>query len=459
MKAMRPLAGALILCLSPLARADTELEALRHRLETLERQQQQTLAELDQLRAQRAGEPGAASPAAAASGTARSASASGSDALDLGVLAGDSPLPRRIDFHGHLAFAYFGFEQQSLVPGTGDDANVTGGSLTDLSPASSFSETDVTLFVGVPLGESVYAAAEVEYEQGGEDIEVDQAFLQWDLAPEERFALRLGKFYAPFGIERFYQNAPENALVDRPAPYIHIIPGTYSDTGIELLGQLRLFEGPEIVGRWELALVNGLGPELFDSARAARQFRDNNSSKALGGRIGLGYDRWLELGLSALAGEYDDGDEDDYRLLGADLRASWGRFLLRGEYVYSRVDRPEALDALGRPCSDPVPRCRVLTAPFTPLGGSLERRGWYLQGSYRQRLSLLGGRELEYVIRYDALDEDDTVRDLLDARRVALGLVYHPFSYLRMKLQYELTDEDADEIDNNAFLFETSVNW
>jgi hypothetical protein len=68
-------------------------------------------------------------------------------------------------------------------------------------------------------------------------------------------------------------------------------------------------------------------------------------------------------------------------------------------------------------------------------------------------------RDVEYVLRYDVLDEDDDVRDLLDAHRVAAGIVLHPFDRLRLKLQYEITDEEGDEFDNNAVLLEGSVNF
>ncbi|MFQ5514702.1 MAG: hypothetical protein ACE5FG_09705 [Myxococcota bacterium] len=427
-------------------RAKSEIEGLREQVAELRRLQQQTRAELDELRARVRAESREPPPV----------SAGGEAELDLEALAGEEARPS-IDFHGHLAAAYFGFEEANVNPG------VPGSpSLTDLSPLSSFSLTDLTFFVGVPLSEALYVATEVEYELGGESVEIDQAFIHWDLQPEERLALRLGKFYVPFGIERFYQNAPQNPLVDRPSPYIHIIPGTYSETGIELRGERSLLDAPELVGELEIALVNGPGAALFDLARDARQNRDNNSSKTVAGRLGFRYDRWLRAGFSYMQGEYDDGDEDDFYAIGADLRASGGGFQLRGEYVFSGIDRPEAIDANGKPCSDTQPLCPGFAGPLpsTLLGGSLHRRGWYLEGSYRHSLAdhlLL--HDVQYVTRFDVLDEDDSLLDLLDARRLALGLVIRPMDHLRLKLQYEITDEDTREFDNNAFLLEGSVDW
>ena len=411
--------------------AESEVEALRARLEALERQQQQTLAQLDQLRARLDGEP-------------EITAAAPDEDVDLEILAQDDEVSRPVDFHGYLSYAYFGFEEVSIAP-------TESGALSDLNPQSSFATTDLSFFVGIPISDALYVATEIEYELGGDEIDVDQAFIQWDLRKEEPLSLRMGKFYVPFGIERFYQNAPQNLLVDRPSPYVHIIPGTYSETGFELLGKKRLADGPEIIGEYEIALANGLGAVLWDSARQARQNRDNNSSKAFGGRLGLAIDRWLKLGVSAQYAEYDDEDDDGYTLLGTDLRAAWGGFFLRGEYVYAKIDGgPDSLDADGMSCADLLrPDC-----------GNFHRRGWYLEGSYRHRPFYLPPLRLaEYVVRFDDLDEDDRVRDLLDAHRLAVGLVLHPLEHFRLKFQYEFIDEQTDEFDNNAFLFEASVNW
>lgn len=424
-----------------------ENRELRERLQRLEALQRQTLAEVDRLRARLDEAEGAGTPLAPAAAEPETALAP-----DLDILSG-ARREREIEMHGHLAVSYFGFEEQSLAP---DGSR--SRSLSDLNPQSSFAVSDVTLFFGVPIADSLYAIAELEYELGGDEISLDQAFFEWEAS--EALRLRVGKFYVPFGIERFYQNAPTNPLVDRPAPYIHVIPGTYSDTGISLGGHRSLSEGPETVFEYEVFLANGLGASLFDSARDARQNRDNNSSKAWGGRLGLRWDRWLSVGGSFMSGESDDSDEDEYQILGADLRADLGPFFLRAEYLLGEIDTPDLVDANGTPCSDASPLCPGLVPPLRPTGGSIHRRGWYVEGSWRHRPDLFGrSLDLQWVARIDDLDEDDSVRDLLDARRYSAGLVLRPLDHLRLKLQYEVTDEDPSEFDNNAVLLEGSVDW
>jgi hypothetical protein len=428
------------------ARAESEVETLRARVRELEQHQQRTDAQLDELRALLV-DGGTAS-------RARDESAEPADDIELGVLAGDDEgdFLSRVDFHGHLAIDYVGIAKPSA--GSVDPRRDTDA---ELLPRSSFTASDLSFFVGLPIYDDIYVATEVEYESGGDEITLDQAFIQWELLPEERLAIRMGKFYFPFGIDRYYQNAPTNPLVDRPAPFLFVIPETYSETGVELLGEFHLADSPELVAEYEFALVNGLGDAAFLSARDARQNRDNNSAKTYGGRLGLGWDRWLKFGVSGLAGEYDRGNEQGLWATGVDLRASWNAFALRGEWVFSRVQNPDAVSADGRACSNlPCPEL----GPLTPLGGSFRRQGWYLEGTWSPRIvfaRFLG--PLEYVLRYDVLDDDQRNVDALDGQRLAAGIVFHPYDHLRLKLEYEVVDDESSEVDNNGFLVQGAVDW
>jgi hypothetical protein len=450
---MRVPTAATLVCVALLAsagagpaRAESEVEELRTLVRELQKHQQATDAELDELRAQLAGEVAPdGTPAPAPQGE-----------IELGELASsrEGSFLERIDFHGHLAAEYVGIAKPS-AGGVDPDVDVDG----ELLPRSSFTASDLTFFVGLPIYESLYAATEVEYESGGDEITLDQAFVQWDLIGEEGLSVRGGKFYFPFGIDRFYQNAPTNPLVDRPAPFLFVIPSTYSETGIEILGEVPLLHSPELVGEYEMALVNGLGEPAFRSVRDARQDRDNNSAKAWGGRLGLAWDRWLRLGVSGLTGEYDDGDENSLWAVGADLRADWGAFGLRSEWTYSRVQNPEAVDANGVAC--PELPCPGLTPPFTPLSPGFRRRGWYVESTWQPPWEILHLAEPpEYVLRYDVLDDDqNALHSALDGQRIAAGVVLRPYPHFLLKLQYEITDDEGGEVDNNGFLFQGAVDW
>lgn len=442
--ALIPIALALA---TDFARAQSEVETLRTRVRELEARQQQTDAELDELRALLVGEEPARHQAA-------STEASPSDDIDLGVLAGASEgsMLSRIDFHGHLAVDYVGIAKPSA--GSVDTRRDPDA---ELLPRSSFTASDLTFFVGLPIYENLYVATEVEYESGGDEITLDQAFAQWDLLPDDRFSLRGGKFYFPFGVDRYYQNAPTNPLVDRPAPFLFVIPGTYSETGIELLGELPLAHSPEIVAEYEFALVNGLGEPAFSSTRDSRQNRDDNSAKSYGGRLGLVWDRWLRIGASGLAGNYSRSNDDGLWAAGVDLRAEWSAFTLRSEWAFSRVENPDAIAADGTACPNlPCPDLEGLT----PLGGSFSRQGWYVEGTWRPRpvfARFLG--PLEYVLRYDVFDDDQSVQDVLNGQRFAAGIVFRPYEHFLLKAEYEIVDDESSEVDNNGFLFQGAVDW
>jgi hypothetical protein len=218
-----------------------------------------------------------------------------------------------------------------------------------------------------------------------------------------------------------------------------------------------LSSSPEVVGKYEVALVNGLGEPAFLSARSARQNRDNNSAKSFGGRLGIVWDRWLKIGVSGLSGSYDRGNNQALWATGADLRASWDTFALRGEWAFSRVQNPDAVAADGTACSNlPCPEL----GPLTPLGGGFRRKGWYLEATWSPRLvfaRFLG--PLEYVVRYDSLNDDRRDVEALDGQRVAAGIVFHPYEHMRLKAEYEIVDDESNEIDNNGFLFQGSVDW
>lgn len=440
------LAFALVLA-NGSARAESEVETLRARVHELEQNQQRTDAELDELRALLVGEK-------RTSESSEDEPATTEQDPDLSVLAGEdeSPFLSRIDFHGHLAVDYVGIAKPSA--GSVDRRRDPDA---ELLSRSSFTASDLSFFIGLPIYDDVYAATEIEYESGGDEITLDQAFIQWDLAQDELLSVRAGKFYFPFGIDRLYQNATTNPLVDRPAPFLFVIPETYSETGIELLGEVTLANSPEIVGEYELALVNGLGDPAFLSARGARQNHDNNSAKSFGGRLGIGWDRWLRIGVSGLTGEYDRANEQGLWATGVDLRASWETLALRSEWAFSRIQNPDAVSADGTACSN-VP-CPEL-GPLTPLGGSFRRQGWYIEATWSPRTVFaryLG--PLEYVLRYDSLDDDERDFEELDGQRLAAGIVLHPYEHLRLKIEYEVVDDESSEVDNNGFLLQGAVDW
>jgi hypothetical protein len=314
------------------------------------------------------------------------------------------------EFHGNISFgASFGEGLDESEKGT---SNV-------------FNQTEVTLWFGVQLLKDLSFVSELEIEDGFDVYEIERFELNWNIF-NEKCALRIGKFYYPFGIERLVENAVNNKLIDRPNPSIKIIPGTWSDEGLELYGDVPFLYKTRL--KYEFAVTNGL------DERGEQQLDDNNDDKFLGGRLGLEILPDLEIGGSYSTGKYDDDEKYRMDFIGVDSFFRKGGFEIRGEYIWSNVEQP------------------------TVDGGSFNRKGYYLQTSYKFSPDINYMKYLEFVGRFDSVDPNDLVRDEGDADRIAFGINYSPNNHVILKLQYEMEDEATESKENKGFI-QLNIRW
>lgn len=285
---------------------------------------------------------------------------------------------------------------------------------------SFFDTHHANIFVQAQLRPNLLAHAEFEFEHSDELIEVDQAYVAW--AATDFLTLEAGRFYAPFGIERFVWYSPTNLLVSRPEPMRQIIPGNFYANGVMAAGLV----GPEDGHRfsYEVALSNGLGSEVEINRRASRQSRDNNDDKAITGRVAWIPTRNFEVGASYHGQRYDDADRLDFTAYGLDVASRWRGWQLRGEYIDAGVER------LGAP--------------------ELEQSGWYGQLGYtfswlRERLP-----DLTLVTRYDVVDLDGAVVGNDDRELWSVGVNASIFDHFRFKAEYRFVSEDGPVRDDDV---------
>lgn len=378
-----------------------------------------------------------------------------------------------VEWHGRIESRYIQ---------TGSTRNVDHNNL------NTFEQSTFALWAGIDITKNIEVISEMEFEPaGGEEqkIKLDQARLTWDLiglpasstlkpeyvvpwglVEEGILSFTFGKFYYPFGIERFSYSGPVNKLVDRPSPFRQIIPGTYSDVGAKIHGLVPIHQ--EMALRYEVALTNGLAGPLRPPDREDRQNTDNNRNKQIGGRLGLSLTDWLEIGSSAITGKYDNDNSQDVSYIGADARITYDKikllsstteeiFDLRGEYVFNHVNQPSTK--------------KDLDLDFS-------RDGWYVQAAYKFEFHKPFLNYLEPVFRYDSLNDDifkfvtagkqyqnpkNVERDfhpVLEVNRYAFGIGWSPFKHFRIKGEYEISNEkDIPEEDNNAILYEMTIDW
>lgn len=386
-----------------------------------------------------------------------------------------------VEWHGRLEGRYVQVENIRDADGT----------VTDKKDFNSFEQSTFALWAGIDITNNIEVVSEMEFEPaGGEEqkIKLDQARLTWDLIELPTFStlkpehvvpwglvekgilsFTFGKFYYPFGIERFSYSGPVNKLIDRPSPFKQIIPGTYSDVGAKIHGLIPIYH--EMALRYEAALTNGLaGPLSRD-----RENLDNNDNKQIGGRLGLSLTEWLEIGSSVITEKYRhillkkkaSHHNEDMNFIGADARITYDKikllsstteeiFDLRGEYVFSHVNQPSI-------------KRRDL---------DFSREGWYIQTAYKFEFHKPFVDYLELVFRYDTIDDDiakfatqsedyknpnNALRELkpiLQFDRYAFGIGWSPFKHFKIKGEYEISDEhNISEVDNNAVLYEMTVDW
>ena len=159
-----------------------------------------------------------------------------------------------------------------------------------------------------------------------------------------------------------------------------------------------------------------------------QNFRDNNTDKLVGGRIGAGVAPFIEANFSAMTGAYDDNGDLRFTAYGADLAGRYRHVEFRGEWIKTLQE-----------------------VRFESLGdvGALARSGYYWQVGYHigKWVPLVRGSQL-----FDAMMDHDLIVESGD--QLALGLVYLRTASSVIKFEYLVNREDAD-VDNDRF----AVQW
>ncbi|HWP03684.1 MAG TPA: hypothetical protein VNL96_09525 [Gemmatimonadaceae bacterium] len=291
---------------------------------------------------------------------------------------------------------------------------------------NTFDAQNFNLILLGQLRGDVFAAAEVEYEHGGDEIMLEYgyiAFTRWPVAN-----IVAGKFLVPFG--RFNADlhpAWINRIPGRPLPNNGILPVAYGDVGVMVRGAAPLGTAGRIT--YDVWGVNGLAGAANGNIR---NMRDNNedvdNNIALGGRLGYVSDRGFDFGASVYNGQYNDTLGGlNLRIIGVD--ASWrrGPIEVRGEYMTASQDSTGA--------------------------SALTKSGFYLLGSYELT------RAIEAAVRYSSIDFPGEADD---RSRISLGINLYPSDAAALRLAYDITRETGAgvaSIRNNMFIAQFTVGF
>ncbi|AIY66413.1 porin [Pseudoalteromonas piratica] len=337
--------------------------------------------------------------------------------------------------------------------------------------SSAFSARFIPIFL-FSLSDKIHIEAETEIsidEQGETEVELEYADIHYFLSDTTTFTA--GKFLLPFGQYGPYQHPSWiNRSVFSPGiyggigghggyqPMQGLLP-VMSDIGVGIQHIIPLGKNQKIL--FDLYMTNGLAaeaphddeeeghdeesilegneevdehtlelPELAFEARSG----DNNSDKALGGRIAYAFLPGVEVGASYYTAKYDDDQQLGFTATGFDINWIGNHYIVRGEYIRTEADAFE---------EDEHEENKVIT---------FDRNGWYLQATFMagKMFSVLQGTD--FVVEYAETNK------INEAERWAYGINYWLDSRAVIKATYEDTTVHDGE-DDKRFAIQYSYGF
>lgn len=293
------------------------------------------------------------------------------------------------------------------------------------------------LFFGHAFSDTVsfYSELEVEHTvvEGGEGaVELEQAFIQWDFAPNH--LARMGVFLVPVGILNETHEPDTFYGVERNSVENKILPATWWEGGVAFAGELAPGWG------YDVAVHSGLNLDTANPDSAARgSIRGARQQVAEANADSLAYTARLRY--SGVAGlqwhttvqyqsDLTQGDADnigigkiDGTLFETDARLMRGMFGLRA--LYARWDLNDRIELLSP--------------------GAGEQVGWYVEPSVR----FTNG--LGLFARYGSYDLTASTAATSDEhKQLDLGVNYWLHENVVIKADIQRQDNDNGS-DNNGF--------
>ena len=278
---------------------------------------------------------------------------------------------------------------------------------------------------------------EVEHSVAGEgkngEAAMEFAYLEYLHSPE--LNVRTGLLLMPMGIVNEMHEPTTFLGADRPETERRIIPSTWRENGLGILGGTGDFD-------YKLYAVNGMdGSKFTDSGlRSGRQKGSKAAAEdiAFVGRIDWAPTLDFTAGLSAYVGDSAQGDPTlgNVSTTIVDLHAQyqWRGLRLRGLFAQAEVDDTE----------------RIFASSGEVVGE--EMRGWYVEAGYdlMDIWSPTGEASLTPFIRHETIDTHASVAATLtpdpslDDNITTVGIDWQPIPNIVFKAGYADYDKGKD---------------
>lgn len=223
-----------------------------------------------------------------------------------------------------------------------------------LKDEAGFEAKRFNLFTHTRVSDFIRIGAELEFEEGGQEIKLEYAAIDFLMHPA--VALRGGMILSPLGRFNLAHDSPLNEFTDRPLVSTELIGVALSEPGFGVLGQVARRGGSRVT--YELYATNGFHSGLIDDSEAGTRIplgrgnmEDNNGSPAFVGRLAWSPSVDHEIGLSAHHGAYNvfnlEGTQIDERrdltIRVVDVETRILGTVISGEAALANIDVPPGL--------------------------------------------------------------------------------------------------------------------
>ncbi len=225
------------------------------------------------------------------------------------------------------------------------------------SDGLSFQARRLTLFLSSSITNRIKFMTEIEFEDGGNEVEIE--FAAMDVAFHPLLNLRGGIVMNPIGAFNENHDGPKWEFVERPDVATRMMAATLSNAGFGLHGKTH---HKNWIFGYEAYLTNGFNGSIISNEEDKtylpagkedpKRFMENASGKAMfTGKIAIKNHQFGELGFSYMGGTYnkfeDDGEDVEkpanLNVFAIDFNTeikNWGTKFV-GETSWIRVDTPE----------------------------------------------------------------------------------------------------------------------
>lgn len=278
--------------------------------------------------------------------------------------------------------------------------------------------------------------AEVDFEHAATELELEEAFLEYDLSPA--ISLRAGSLLMPVGPLNEFHEPPLYYSVERPYVQMYIIPTTWQENGVGLAGHTgagRLGYRAYVTAGLDATRLTSLGGLHDVSSKGAESKADDLAGV---GRAEYAPAKGLLLGASGYFGGADQHAPGlgsvTLGIASADARWRGAGFDLRGVFVRTALDGADS----------------VSTYAGETVGKAMQ--GWYVEAAYDLLHSRAGDESARALVLFVRHEDFDTNKETPAgfarnpaARRTVTtgGASYYPIEKIAFKADLEHWEDDS----------------